>query len=216
MDVPVLLDVDGVINVLPRYDLTDRALGRLRSGDVVWPTGVDEHVVTNVVGAEVTVRISHDTPALVARLAALGPIVWCSGWGQVASDVIAPLVGLPPGLPCVPLPDRFHGDGPQGFPLRAPFVRLWASDHGIKRLLWLDDNIYGAERYLAAAVRAPGQVLDAEACTGAWRDDWRAIAAHTPPLVDVVCIQVNAFVGLNEQVVGAAENAHRALSEGDA
>lgn len=206
--VPILLDVDGMLNVLPDFDPTAFAMRKLRLEAVTWPEGTVDHVVEDRLGRKVTLRIRPETTNLVARLSELGPIVWCTSWGSIASDTIAPLVGLPTGLPWVALPDRIHGDGPDTFPIKAAFVRQWAADEDITRLVWLDDDLYGAERYLTQTVtpspRAEAAVAQ-EAKTGQWRGQWNAIAMHTPPLAGALCVQSNPHIGLADQDVAQVE-----------
>lgn len=51
---------------------------------------------------EIPLIISRRLPQRLSQLAAIFQIVWASSWGRRASLKIAPLVGLPPGLPYIP------------------------------------------------------------------------------------------------------------------
>ncbi|MEP9384619.1 hypothetical protein [Nocardioides sp. KR10-350] len=207
----VLVDMDGVISVLPEYDPLDLALGTLRpEEDITWPRDVIEHEVTDHRGRERTLRIRPETPALVARLAEIGPIVWCSSLAN-AAEVVAPLVGLPTGLPQVGLPERVHGDPPREHSIKAAFVRRWAAEHDVSRIAWLDDHTGpGDERYLRhprfVPQRPPGRdMIEREAADGSWRDDWRAMISHTPRLDDALCIWVDGTVGITAEHVARVE-----------
>jgi hypothetical protein len=52
--------------------------------------------------AGIPLLISRSLPARMQRLQSVFQIAWASSWGRQASLRIAPLLGLPPGLPHIP------------------------------------------------------------------------------------------------------------------
>ena len=52
--------------------------------------------------AGIPLLISRDLPARLQRLHSVFQIVWASSWGRQASSKVAPLLGLPVGLPHIP------------------------------------------------------------------------------------------------------------------
>ncbi|MBA2953774.1 hypothetical protein GON03_05555 [Nocardioides sp. MAH-18] len=125
--VPLLLDVDGVVNVFGAGvdELRDR--------------GFAAYDATSHDGYTYRLHVAPETPGLIAELAESFEIVWCTTWRN-ANDVIAPLLGLPGDLRQVWFPSQWL-DVPFGLCRKTPMVAEWAREHGIRRLAWLDDEI---------------------------------------------------------------------------
>jgi hypothetical protein len=125
--VPLLLDVDGVINVFGAGvpEILDRGLAACDA------TAHD--------GRTYRLHVAPETPGLIVELAESFEIVWCTTWRN-ANDVIAPLLGLPGDLRQVRFPTQWH-DVAFGLCRKTPLVLDWAQEHGVRRLAWLDDEI---------------------------------------------------------------------------
>ncbi|MBN9420344.1 MAG: hypothetical protein J0I12_33155 [Candidatus Eremiobacteraeota bacterium] len=94
------LDVDGPIALMGAPD-----------ADEVFEVTVDE----------IPLLISRRLPERLQRLSAVFQIVWASSWGRRASTQIAPLVGLPAGLPYVP----FRSAGRAGVSYKLSGLKRW-------------------------------------------------------------------------------------------
>jgi len=159
MRLPLLLDVDGVINVSPR---PGRRL----------PFNVDVHedVVADD-GHAYTLRIRPEVRDWLAMLAERFEIVWCTTWSAAANRRISPLVGLPGDLDVVPLGS--------GWPLppisvKALSARRWAANRGATSLAWIDDE---ASRAAADALTATWRPYGSQA----WQEE-RDILNTAPPM----------------------------------
>lgn len=75
-------------------------------------------------------------------------LTWCTTWWPVANERIAPLLGLPQDLPCVPLPTTWS-EVPVAFSAKTAHVRRYASGRPIA---WVDDDV--DERDMQALTRA--------------------------------------------------------------
>lgn len=76
----LLIDVDGVLNALPRH---------------AKPQLYDVHRVTVSNGLAFTVRFRKDLPELLFALTKHFVPVWCTMWDHEANLYLAPLLGLP-------------------------------------------------------------------------------------------------------------------------
>lgn len=177
--VPLLLDVDGVINVY--------------TGPPVTPCfEVERHFATDHHGHTYELWIRPDTPSWIGELAERFEIVWCTTWRN-ANQAIAPLLRLPPAQRQVWFPAQWT-DVPFWFCRKTPFVRRWAADQGIQRLAWIDDEI---------------TELDAEALAEPWLPGrkpakrWEHHIAGSPaiPAQDQLLITTDPTVGLSRHLV---------------
>lgn len=116
----LLLDVDGVLNVVARsHDPSWR---------LVWRHGPDGVV------RRLCVHLKH--AHWLSELAATYELVWCTTWGSVANEQLAGLWGLPP-LEAVLLPTTWE-NVPLRISSKTPYVAAWAAG---RRLAWVDDDI---------------------------------------------------------------------------
>ncbi|TIC82194.1 hypothetical protein E8D34_17060 [Nocardioides sp. GY 10113] len=180
--IPLLVDVDGVLNVLlPRG-----------AGGQVDTRRLDVHEgVLGPDGRAFTLRFDPRLPTWLDRLSERFELVWSTTWSN-ANEAISPLVGLPGDLDQVRLPrgDDWIGVAPY-LCRKTVFVRRWAAERGVARLAWIDDEIVDADR---------------AALTATWpRQDrapmWMEGYVNTPALDDATVVTTDPLVGLTEEQV---------------
>ncbi len=161
--IPLLVDVDGVVNVL------GPGSGQIRK------RGLVRHNATAETG--VTYRLFVD-PRVGRRLLGLADVfelVWCTTWSN-ANEAISPLVGLPTDLRQVPTPGSWHGvEIHTGWAPKVPYIRRWAAEHGVTRLAWVDDDASERDSTVLTTAYPAGHPL---ACNPPLQD---ALAFHVPP-----------------------------------
>lgn len=84
------------------------------------------------------------------RFAGTFNLAWCTTWWR-RIETIAPLVGLPSGLPAVPLPRWSGHDRPFRCAPKTPHVRRFANG---RPMAWLDDDFLSIDAD-CATVAAP-------------------------------------------------------------
>jgi hypothetical protein len=150
---PLLLDVDGVLNVFPRSGLLAMLLGREPEPGAA--PNLEEHRAAAEDGTVYTLRIRPEYGGWLRSLAETYELVWSTTWGPTANERISPLLGLPGDLDVVPMPGVWmphHEPVEPSVSRKAPWIREWAELHGVERLAWLDDEIEdGDPRALTAA-----------------------------------------------------------------
>ena len=125
----LLLDVDGVL--IPFPDEAGASPATHTRHEVV-PTGrsVDDPVTVwlNSVHGPLLMNIVHS--GLVTP-------VWCSSWRQDATNLVGPLLGLPP-LPYIDLPrPQITTSHPNGYLWKRDYVDMWLGD---APAAWIDDD----------------------------------------------------------------------------
>lgn len=177
MSIPLLLDVDGVVNVLGAgaVDILHR--------------GLDPHDAVGPDGRAYRLLIAPGTPTLLARLADRFELVWATTWRN-ANEVIAPLLGLPSDLGQVWFPSSWE-DGSWSLCRKTPWVRRWAAERGVELLAWIDDEIGPAD------VTGLCADLSDVPVTGGWR----RVMAGTPPLGEVLVVNTEPTIGITEEHV---------------
>lgn len=89
----LLLDVDGVLNLLPGWGKQKVRVTRDHRMERLW---LDEPSLTDPdKPLSMQIRIPLDAPALVEQLAEHFDIHWFTMWNEDARNVFAPLAGLP-------------------------------------------------------------------------------------------------------------------------
>lgn len=143
------VDVDGVLNALPRKGDKLQPGWQRGSASAHAPGWSEPH----------TFPMRYD-PRAGAKLMALAEetsaeLVWLTSWEQDANTAISPLVGLPTDLPVVDLaPGRMgmkfseHRSPGQ---VKALSLKVYQPDRPV---LWLDDDV--TARDVLTAARAPG------------------------------------------------------------
>jgi hypothetical protein len=166
--VSLLLDVDGVINVLGDDELAPY-----------------RHVMaTNHDNRTFTLRIGHECSEWLALLAERFEIVWATSWRN-ANEAISPLVGLPTDLRQVWFP-RGWNDVPLDLCAKTPWVRRFATDNGITTLAWIDDSAGHAD--------ADALVRDWSGVTAT--RPWQEVVTVTPPLDAAFVVTTDPSTGL--------------------
>lgn len=125
----LLLDVDGVL--IPFPDEAGASPATHTRHEVV-PTGrrVDDPVTAwlNPVHGPLLMNI--------IRSGLVTP-VWCSSWRQDATNLVGPLLGLPP-LPYIDLPrPQITTSHPNGYLWKRDYVDMWLGD---APAAWIDDD----------------------------------------------------------------------------
>jgi hypothetical protein len=169
----IAVDVDGVLN--PHKPGRAAALGyQPHDYDGPGPGGLP------VSG---TVWLHTDHGRWLRKLAGHADLVWCTNWGQVAADVIAPRLGLPD-MPVIDVADfagvRFGHQGKLG-PLYA-----WTGD---RPLAVLDDEFGGKDAHLAderSRTGRPTLHVDVDGTTGLRRAHIDQILTWLATLGDTV------------------------------
>lgn len=176
----LLLDVDGVLNVLSRSSLLAVLLDR-DPGDVSSPERVSEHRVAADDGTVYTLRLRPEYGGWLRALRDTYELVWATTWGRIANERISPLLGLPDDLDVVPMPDAWgaqHEAGPEVC-RKVPWIREWADRRGVEVLAWIDDETEDGDRHAlteGTSVRA-ALPLRADPFTGLDRDHLEALSA---------------------------------------
>jgi hypothetical protein len=109
------LDVDGVVALLD---------------------GNREDGIFETVAGEFPVRVAERTPERVRALVPHFDLVYCTLWGADADEFIAPLLGLPAGLPHVPF--NRDAESVPGTTWKLPFVARFVRD---RPAAWVDDEL---------------------------------------------------------------------------
>jgi hypothetical protein len=169
----IAVDVDGVLN--PHQPSRAAALGyEPHDYDGPGPGGQP---------ASGMVWLHPDHGPWLRELAERADLVWCTSWGRVAADVIAPRLGLPD-MPVIDVADfagvRFGHQGKLG-PLYA-----WTGD---RPLAVLDDEFGGKDARLTderSRTGRPTLHVDIDGTTGLRRDHIDQILAWLPTLGDTV------------------------------
>jgi hypothetical protein len=163
----IAVDVDGVLN--PHQPDRAAALG-YQPHDYDGP-GPDGQPTSG------TVWLRPEHGPWLRELAGHADLVWCTSWGQVAADVIAPRLGLPD-MPVIDVADfagvRFGYQGKLG-PLYA-----WAGD---RSLAVLDDEFGGKDAALAEDRTRCGRLtlhVGVDGVTGPRRDHVEQVLAWLP------------------------------------
>ncbi|PPG87481.1 hypothetical protein C5C00_04040 [Rathayibacter rathayi] len=145
----ILLDVDGVLNPSVR---SDRAAGSHR------------------------LELEPEREALVARLAAVGTIVWATTWPPRLSSVLADDLGLPGGTEAIvfdgglPRDPRFPGQTGKLHPV-ATWLERAAERGPLDAVVWIDDNL-GQDAYTWAREQStPFHLVRPESATGLTDDE---------------------------------------------
>ncbi len=134
----LFLDVDGVLNPFPDT-----------------PAGYSEYWFFP--DDDQPVRLCADHAEWLAELGATFDIVWASGWGEAANELICPALGLP-AFPAIAMPSgRFD---PRD---KVPAVAAYA---GGRAAVWLDDIVTEEAREWAAQRSAPTLVVEVSAASG--------------------------------------------------
>lgn len=120
----LLIDVDGVLNVSPSQHRPDGA----------WT----EHVVEDRNGIPYRLHLNQIHGEWLDGLTDAFALVWCTTWTRIASATIGPLIGLPAGLPYVPLGDPRYSDHQVGVCWKTPLVHFWLEG---RSAAWIDDDI---------------------------------------------------------------------------
>ena len=146
----LFLDVDGVINAFQHHWTDDLKVKNL-------------YVVAHT-GEEYLLKIPESVPEYLNELKKVYTIVWATTW-QNANSAISPLVGLPKNLSKIIFPN-YWTDISFDFGRKIPYIRHYAFTHGIKNLVWLDDDI---SRKDEKAFRKDWNTKS-EYSKGSWRD----------------------------------------------
>lgn len=126
--IPLLVDVDGVINVIGA------------GVDGILDRGLVPHDAMAETGVTYRLLIDPKVGELLLGLTDLYELVWCTTWKN-ANAVISPLLGLPTDLRRVPLPGSWEDVTPnEGWSAKVPYIRRWAAGVGVERLAWIDDD----------------------------------------------------------------------------
>ncbi|MFF3466116.1 HAD domain-containing protein [Streptomyces sp. NPDC001984] len=146
----LLLDVDGVLIPFPEADGTTPAT---HSRHDVVPTGrAPDTPVTIWLNPAHGPQLMH-----VIRTGLVTP-VWCTSWRQDATNLIGPLLGLPP-LPYVDLPrQQITTSHPNGYLWKRDHVDTWLGDAPV---IWIDDDFTALDHAWAAerTVHGPATLL---------------------------------------------------------
>jgi hypothetical protein len=160
--------------------------------------------VTDDRGVVYPIRIRHQTSRLLRDLVEAfdGDVVWATTWLD-ASDVIGPLVGLTSLEHAIAPGIDLRRDVPRAWSPKTPWVRLWAHDRGVRRLVWLDDDLGPADH---SCLTSPRRVMTSTASPddAVWRTDWRQILAHTDGLDEAHLIHVDPAYGISTRNVREA------------
>lgn len=138
----LLLDVDGVLNPFP-----------------LTPEGFSEYKL--FAEDEEPVRLSPCHAEWLRELSATFEIVWASGWGEAANELICPIFDLPP-FRVVPLP-------PVPFEPRdkVPAVAAFTGD---RTAAWVEDIVTDEARAWASERAAPTLIVEVSPASGLTRD----------------------------------------------
>ncbi|PPH41553.1 hypothetical protein C5C86_06940 [Rathayibacter sp. AY1E4] len=145
----ILLDVDGVLNPSVR---SDRASGSHR------------------------LELEPERAALVARLAAVGTIVWATTWPPRLTRVLAQDLGLPAGTEAIvfdgglPRDPRFPGRTGKLQPI-AVWLEAAAERGAIDAVVWIDDNLHEDAYDWAREQSTPFHLVRPESATGLTSDE---------------------------------------------
>lgn len=155
---PVLVfDVDGVLNP---YAAT------------VCPPGYVEH---GLFPGEEPVRLCPAHGAWISELAACFEVAWCTGWGDEANRVLAPILALPP-FPVIQVPPA-----PFAPAAKVPAVAAFVAD---PPAVWIDDLLTPQARRWADRRSAATLLVDVDPTHGLRRpmiDQALAWASHLSP-----------------------------------
>lgn len=170
--VPLLLDVDGVLNV------SAATPGEARQ------RGLVEHRAVAETGTAYRLLIDPAVGKLLLSLTDIFELVWCTTW-ENANEAISPLLGLPLDLRRVPIPGSWgHVALHEGWSAKVPYIRRWAHEHGIARLAWVDDDT---------------DPRDSRVLVTDFSRQHHHVLAHDPPLLDALALGVRPERGLQEQ-----------------
>lgn len=165
---PLLVDVDGVINVSPSHGEA--------SDD-----GLVAHTVQAVNGISYRLLIHPGVGELLLSLTDIYELAWCTTWKN-ANQCISPLLGLPQDLRCVPMPTSLRETAASTTcSAKVPYIRRWATDHGVESLAWIDDDI---------------QVMDTRVLMTDFSRQRRHPMASAPALLDALALKIPPERGL--------------------
>lgn len=167
----LLIDVDGVLNPL---------------GEPLERPGFTAHEITDEYGKTFLVRLNPEHGEWLLSLTDVYDLAWATTWWEVVDERIAPLVGLPSGLPKVPLP-RPTREWKERCAYKTPHVRRW--DDG-RPLAWLDDQFLWRDND-----------YDVLTCG---EDKWTRLTKGSPAVEDALLLDVNELHGLQPQQIEQA------------
>ena len=156
----LLIDIDGVLNPL---------------GEPLERPGFTAHEITDERGKTFLLRLNPEHGDWLLGLTDVFDLAWCTTWWEVVDERIASLVGLPTGLPAVPLP-RPTREWKHRVDYKAPHVRRFAAGRSVA---WIDDDLSWLENDYRLL-----------------RDSWHGLTEGVPPVEDALLFQANPFVGL--------------------
>lgn len=167
----LLIDVDGVLN--PLGPPADR------------PGHIAQHV-DDERGKTYLLRLNPEHGQWLLGLSNAYDLAWCTTWWR-RIDVIAPLVGLPLGLPAVPITRWSGNDWPYQCSPKTPHVRRFTSGRAVA---WIDDDFL--------QITADYRTLSAPA------DDRNLLTGGTPPAQDVLLLPAYPKLGLQRRHIEQA------------
>lgn len=172
--VPLLVDVDGVLNVIGA------------GVDGILDRGLVPHDAVAETGDSYRLLIDPSVGERLLSLTDIFELVWCTTWGN-ANEAISPLVGLPTNLRRVPIPGAWsHVTLSTNWSAKVPFIRSWAADNGVDRLAWIDDDT--------------GPMDTRALCTAFDRELGHVMAGY-PPLLDALALHIPPHRGLEQHHV---------------
>jgi hypothetical protein len=178
--IPLLMDVDGCINVLgagAREILPPSLGGR----------GLEPHDAVAENGFPYRLHIDPACREWLRDLANEFELVWATTWRN-ANEVISPLLGLPTDLRQVWFPREWF-DVPWDLCRKTPFVRRWAAENGVTELAWFDDEITDSDEF--ALERDWSRIAPVRG--------WHQHFTDTPPLQRALCLTLDGGVGLRPE-----------------
>ena len=104
------------------------------------------------------VRLCADHAVWLRELAADFDIVWATGWGEEANELICPLFGLPrlPVIAFPPSPFEPHE--------KVPAIAAFAGDE--RPVAWIEDLVTDEARAWSAARSAPTLIVEVPSASG--------------------------------------------------
>lgn len=160
------------------------------------PPGFETHTATDIRGREFVLRLNREHGEKLLALRDVFDLSWCTTWHRspaALDDVIAPAVGLPAGLPRVPLPSGSAADWPWRCSPKTPSVRRWLNG---RPAAWLEDDLQLIHH-------------DYDVLMGA-EDPNNSLTRGSPPAPRVLLLKCDRDVGLQPHHVEEA----RAWTEG--